>query len=338
MMAPDGNGQSPSAQFLPGARKAMTVLNALDGPALERLVQYFDKDDLARIRSIDEDLKPVDAGEFTAILEEFASRFVHRLRMVGKNRKPQGLLEEALSPEDLKRLTGDEGGEETPVWKNERFAKPEILTPLVQSEHPQTAAFILSRVDDGTSAEVIRALDDGLRGEILLRMLDMHPVSPGVTMIIEQHVRVSFIEDTSKERNAEARARIAAIVNRMNKSLAEQFLQMLGEERPEEAREIRQLLFSFEDIVKLEQKDRMVLFDRAPVEATIKALHGADGALRDLVLESLGGRMRKMVEAELRGGNAPDEDAAQEARREIAALALELARQGEIVISVDDKE
>jgi flagellar motor switch protein FliG len=335
----DNTGQQPSRrQARPGAWKAINLLNALDGPALEKLVQYFDRDDLARIRAMDMDLQPVAAEEFTAILEEFANRFVRRLHMVGKARAPEGILEEALSPEELNKLSGAGQDAPAPVWDDERFASPDILAPMAGTEHPQVMAFLLSRLDAEASARVIRMLEDAIRGEILLRMLDMHPVSDSVTMVIEQHIRISFIEDASAARNAEARARIAGIVNRMDKELAEQFLRILKEERPEDAKELKRMLFSFEDIAKLEKKDQLVLFDRAPVELTVKALHHAPQELTAMVLEALGGRMRKMVEAELQSGNAPDEAESRDAQQQIAALALELSKAGEIVINTGDED
>ena len=331
MMGRQTGHVSARVRELPGTWKAVTILNVLDAPTLEKLVKYLDHEDIARIRSLDMELEPVAAEEFAAIIEEFASRFVRRLRMVGDYRSPEGILEEVLDPDELERLTGG-GDDGPPVWEDERFAAPEVLQPLVEREHPQMAAFLLSRMDPDLGAGVMKAVEEGRRNEILLRMLDMRPVSPGVTMVVEQHIRVSFIEDTSAARNAEARARIASIVNRMDKELAEQFLEALKQARPEEAKEIKRMLFSFEDIVRLSEKDRLVLFDKVPAELTIKALHGVSEELVNMVLEALGGRMRKMVEAELSAGNPPPEEEAVEARREIAAMALELAAAGEIVI------
>ena len=320
----------------PGVWKALAVLNVLDGETLEKLVRYLDQEDIARIRSLKIDLEPLAAEEFSAITEEFASRFVRRLRMVGDYRSPEDILREVFDSDELERLAAEEEGEA--VWEHEKFASPEVLQPLVAQEHPQTAAFLLSRVDPDLSADVMKTVDDARRNEILLRMLQMRPVSPGISMVVEQYIRVSFIEDTSAARNAQARERIAGIVNRMDKELVEQFLQALAQTRPEDAKEIKRMIFSFEDITRLSQKDRLVLFDKVPSEITIKALHGVSQELAALVLESLGGRVRKMVEAELSGGNAPTEEEAAAARRRIAAIALELAAAGEIVIEDGEAE
>ncbi len=324
--------QKTAPPAAPGVWKAMAILNALDGPLLEKLLQHFDRGDLARINALDVELEPVEAEDFTSVIEEFAMRFARRVRMLGDYRKPVGLLEEVLTPEEVARLSEPEEENRPPVWSDERFSRREVLEPILASEHPQTAAFLISRIDEETGAGLLQALREERRNDILLRLLDMRPVTPGVLMLVENHIRVSFIEDSSAEKSAEARARIAGIVNRMDKEHAELFLATLGSERPEEAKRLKQLLFSFEDIGKLSEKDRLVLFDKAPAEIVIQALSGAPEDLVELALSALGGRVRKMVEAELRGGNPPQEADIQAARRRIAALALELAAAGEMTI------
>ena len=327
-----GQGDA-SAGPPPGVQKAMAVLNALDGETLQRILKHLSKEDLARISAVEMELKPVAAEEFEAIVQEFTRAFANRLRMMGDYRKPSALLEEVLSEEELASLGR---GDEQPVWQDDRFANPEVLLPMAQREHPQLIAFMLSRVEPDLGVEVVRRLDAELGNEILLRLLDMRPVQPDVAVRVEQHIRVTIIENAATSRSAEARARIAGIINRMDKEFAEKFLETLKQERPEEAAEIRRMLFSFEDIAKLSEQDRLILFDEIPAELTVKALHGAPEELVNIVLEALGGRMRKMVEAELSGGAAPPEEESVKARLEIAARALQLAQEGRITIDIED--
>ncbi len=326
------SGEGDPARRRSSAWKAVTLLNILDARTLEKLLQHFDREDLARIQALDMELEPVPSDELARIVEEFAQRFARRLSMVGDRRRPISLLEEVLGADEVARIMGDGGA----VWENERFASTEVLEPIVRHEHPQLAAFILSRVDSELTATLCARLEDERRNDILLRMLHMRAVDPGVTMLVESHIRVAFIEGSTAELAAEARSRLASIVNRMDKDLVERFLETLKERDPVEAAELKKMLFSFEDVAHLEKKDRLVLFDRVPAEVTIRALHGVSPELRDVVLEALGGRMRKMVEAELSGGAAPPEDEIQAARQEIAAIALELARNGEIALPADE--
>ncbi len=324
----------PRNDDLPPAWKAAAILNVLDSETLERLAQHFTPEDFARIRALQVDPAAVKSLELSAIVEDFAESFVQRLRSIGDMRPPAALLEEVLSPEDLQRLA--EAEEETPVWEDERFASEQVLARLAPVEHPQVVAFIFSRIDTELCARVLQTLDVALRNDILLRLLNMRPVAEGMVVFIERQIRVSYIENASGNRSEEARARIAGIVNQMEREEAERFLELLKQARPDEAKEIARMLFSFEDIAKLSEKDRAVLFDRAPTELTVKALHRADQGLVELALAALGGRMRKMVEAELSSGNAPAEEEVREARRQIAALALQLANDGEIVIDTGE--
>ncbi len=328
-----GQGEAPELPP-PGVQKAMAVLNALDGETLQRVLKHLDKEDLARISAVDMELEPVAAEEFEAIVQEFTRAFANRLRMMGDYRKPSALLQEVLSEEELASL--GESSDDEPVWRDDRFANTEVLVPMAQREHPQLVAFMLSRVEPDLGVEVVRQLDAALGNEILLRLLDMRPVQPSVAVRVEQHIRVTIIDNAATSRSTEARARIAGIINRMDKEFAEKFLETLKQERPDEAAEIRRMLFSFEDVAKLSEQDRLILFDEIPAELTVKALHNAPEELVNVVLEALGGRMRKMVEAELSGGAAPPEEESVKARLEIASRALELAQEGRITIDLED--
>ena len=257
-----------------GVRKAMTILNVLDEPLLGRILQHFDHEDLARINSVEEELEPVPSEELTGLIEEFAHHFARRLEMLGDRRKPIGILEKVFTPEELAKLVApDEEKQEKPVWTDDRFSSRGVLEPLVKEEHPQTAAFLLSRIDSDLSADLFETLDHDRRNDILLRMLEMRPVQPRTVAVVEEHIRVTYIENSDAEKSAKARARIAGIVNRMDKKNAEIFLKVLHDEKPEEAQELKKLLFAFEDIPKLSDKSRLVLFDRVPTELNIRALN-----------------------------------------------------------------
>ena len=102
--------------------------------------------------------------------------------------------------------------------------------------------------------------------------------------------------------------------------------------RPSEAAALKKLLFSFEDIIKLDQKYRLILFDKVQTEQVMIALRGADAELKEIILSSLGARARRMIEAELNGAEGEVTKEVAAARRAIAETALRLASSGEISI------
>jgi flagellar motor switch protein FliG len=146
-----------------------------------------------------------------------------------------------------------------------------------------------------------------------------------------------FAEDLlSKSHNA-AHAGIADILNRLERVQSEEMLKSLAEVRPDDARTLKSMLFSFVEVARLPERARTLLLDQVPIERLVMALRGTDAAFQATILSSLAARSRRMVEAELQGGgNAPDREVAA-ARRAIVDIVLKMMAKGEIVMPASDE-
>ena len=328
-------------QNMSGIEKVATVLNVLDKPLASRLLQQFSAEDLEKISSVSGDVGPVSSKEFANLIEEFAKCFSNRLQMFGAQRNIGGLLESVLTPEQVAQISKKDVAvtQSPPVWNDTSFSNQAVLKPLMENEHPQLAAFILSKLDSDVSAPLIDAMETDTRNDIMLRMLKIREIHQEIIALLEGHFRTTFIENPNANKRAEARTRIASIINNLEKDHAEDFILDLSVENPEEAKEIKKLLFGFEDIATLTVKDRLVLFDSVPAELCITALNGIkDAELKELVLSSFGTRMRNMIEAELNHDSGKPTADVVAARRKIANIALKLAASGEITISEPEDE
>jgi flagellar motor switch protein FliG len=124
----------------------------------------------------------------------------------------------------------------------------------------------------------------------------------------------------------------------MERKHMDEVLRDLEQHRPKEAEIVRSLLFTFDDIAKLNQTAMLALFDQVPPERTIAALHGADARLRELILEAVPARARRMIEQEIATGKKPLTKEISKARRTIADLALNLMEKGVIELNAEDEE
>jgi len=323
-----------------GIEKAATVLNVLDKSLASRLLQLFSPEDLKQITSISGTLQPISSDEFTRLIEEFANQFSDGLQMLGDQRDIGGLLESVLTSEQIASLDDTETTlvEKTHVWSHESFSNQEVLEPLVEQEHPQVIAFILSQTGSEISAQLITAMSEEKRNDIMHRMLEINPVNPAAIVVVEDHFRKSYIENESSSGDKESRTRIAGIINNLDKAKADEFLDDLAVSDPEEAQELKKLLFAFEDIPLLTVKDRLVLFDNVDTDLSIVALVGTEGEIKEMILSSFGTRGRKMIESELANSQDRDMKEVEAARRKIAQIALDLAAKGEIAIILADVE
>jgi len=322
-----------------GIEKAATVLNVLSKPLASRLLQLFSPDDLKKINSITGELKPISTAEFSGLIEEFAGQFSDGLQMLGDPREISGLLETILTPEQVATISSSAPiTQKTQVWTDSSFSNQEVLEPLIEQEHPQTVAFILSKTGAELSAKIIALMNENKRNDIMHRMLEIKPIQTEILSVVEDHFRVNFIENDSSSKGKESRSRMAGIINNLDKVQADEFLDELALEDPEEAEELKKLLFAFDDIPSLTVKDRLVLFDNVETDLSILALNGATGEIREMILSSFGTRARKMVESEL--ANSQDKDPAEidQARKTIARIALDLSAKGDIAIVLPDQE
>lgn len=323
-----------------GIEKAATILNVLDTPLASRMLQLFSPEDLKKITSISSKLQPISADEFTGLIEEFANQFSDGLKMLGDHREISGLLETVLTPEQVAAISSpiETSTQATPVWTNDSFSNQEILEPLIEMEHPQTVAFVLSKIGAELSAKMITSMSDEKRNDIMHRMLEMALINPHVLGVVEDHFRVTFIENVPSSAGKESRAKMAGIINSLDKVQADEFLEELAIENPEEAMELKKLLFAFEDIPLLAVKDRLILFDAVETDISILALNGAEGEIREMILSSFGTRVRKMVESELASSQDTDPAEIDTARRKIASIALDLSAKGDINITLDEQD
>lgn len=322
-----------------GIEKAATVLNVLDKPLASRLLQLFGPDDLKKITSIRKTLQPISATELSGLIEDFANQFSAGLQMIGDQREIQGLLETVLTPEQVAQISTPQViSENISIWTNDSFSNQEVLQGLVEQEHPQTIAFILNKIDSQISAKMIGLISEDKRNDIMLRMLEMKTIRQEVLSMVEHQFRENFIENDNSSDDKETRARMAGIINNLQKTQADEFLEDLAVTAPEEIKELKKLLFSFEDIPILTAKDRLILFDNVETDLCVIALNGADTEIKEMVLSSFGTRVRKMVESELANSQNKDASEVEQARREIARVALSLAASNEISIILPDSD
>ena len=322
-----------------GAEKAATILNVLDKPLASRLLQLFSPEDLKTLSNITSKLQPVSPEKFGGLIEDFANQYSIGLRMLGDRREIGGLIETVLTPDQVLTLNSKDPVQQTAsVWNDESLTDPEILEPLIEQEHPQVIAFILSKTGTDISTKMITMMSEEKRNDIMHRMLEIGTINTDVISVVEDHFRISVIENDSSAKGKEARSRIASIINNLDKVQADEFLDDLAVGDPEEAKELKKLLFSFEDIPLLSVKDRLVLFDNIETDVSILALNGTEGEIREMILSSFGTRARKMVESELANSQNQNPEDIDKARRKIASVALDLSSKGEITIALDEQD
>lgn len=320
-----------------GAEKVAILLLAMGGTLGAKILQSLDAEDVKLISKSASAIGPIETADLERLIDEFAKQFAKGTGFGGDAREVQALLESAFPGEQLNSIIADPAApQKEPVWNRLNAAVENTLVPYLLDEHPQTAAFIISKLDTETAAKILALLPRALRDSIARRLLKISDISEAGLTIAEDCLRDDLLSKSSGGEGKEGRTRVAALINKMDREHADGILESLSGINPEEAKALKLMLFSFEDIAKLEQKARLVLFDKVPTDRLVPALKATDAPFRELVLSSLGARARRMVEAELANDNGEVTREVIAARRAIADMALDLAAKGEISLAVPE--
>ncbi|NJO23675.1 MAG: flagellar motor switch protein FliG [Sphingomonadales bacterium] len=304
------------------------------------MLKRFDPEELKVLTQLAGDLAPIGAVELEGLVEEFAQKFSSGINFVGTEKEVKSMLSDVMGEDQLAGVMSDEQEEpgETPerVWDKISKIKEEALRAYLGKEHPQTAAMILSRVDPGLAAKIVASFPAQQRNTLLIRMLSIKKVADDAARAVE----MAIAEDLLAKASSGSHAGIADILNRLDKTQSDDLLKNLAEVRPDDAKTLKGMLFTFVELVNLPAKARTLLLDQVPIERLVAALKGTDSAFQTAILSSLAARSKRMVEAELQGGGSASEREVADARRAIVDTVLKMMAKGEIAMpdpdAVDD--
>ena len=317
---------------LTGAEKAAALLLMMGKPPAARLLKQFDQPDLQALARAAAGLGVIPATTLDRLVDEFVADFSAGADLLGDAGQAKNLLADALPPEQIADILGSESGElEQPdVWRALAQAPEAAIIALLMAERATTATYILSKLDPAVATKVIAALPRARRNAALCGLVAPLDVTPLAARLIEEAVGSALKQAPKSAADVDGRSRLAGIINGLDPEEAEDAMRALEQARPKDAAIVKTMLFSFNDLPRLPERARALLFDRASIDIVVMALRGTDAEFRDAVLSSMPSRGRRLVEGELNSGaSAPPRDVAK-ARKAIAEIVLGMASRNEI--------
>jgi flagellar motor switch protein FliG len=324
---------------LGGTEKVAALLLAMGRDAAASVLQRFDPREIRIVTRAAAELRPISASELESIIEEFAEQFSGGANILGTIGGLETVLKDVLPPEQVSQIMSDLLGDSSrSIWDRVSSVSENYLASYLMKEHPQTAALILSKIKPGSAAKAMSQLPSASRNELLRRVLSLKPIVDESMRIIERTLHEDLTLNFARNLGADTYTRVADIINKMERGHIEEILKSLSEKRPKSAEVLKELLFTFDDLVNLTQRGRTAVFDQVPIDRIVVALKGTDRSFRDLILSSLASRARRLVEHELASGEASPQRDVLEARRVITDLALEMAERGEIELNPEQED
>ena len=331
MNAMDLGGTPMHPEAMAGSQMAAAVLLAMDRAAAQSLLRYFTPDELRRVTVAAAKLGSLPNATLDALVERFQQNFVEGSGLHGDEAQARELVGGAVTP-DLITSYLQAAFEEGPVdvWKGVASLPEKFLSSFLTEEHPLIVTYVLSRLEAQLAARLVAALPRELRNTALCRLISPPAITPPSLAALERALRDVLLGGESSGSADDARARIAEIINGLDPLDADDVMKALETARPQDAKALRSMLFSFPDLPRLSQRARALLFDKLPTDLVVLALRGADAEFREAALAAMAARSRRLVEGELATASAAKPADIAKARKEVVKIVLAMAQKGEL--------
>jgi flagellar motor switch protein FliG len=264
---------------------------------------------------------------------DFADAMSNTGSLIGSFSTTERLLERALGKERvapiLEEIRGPAG---RTMWDKLANVHEQVLANYLKNEYPQTSAVILSKIRPDHSARVLSLLPDGFAMEVIMRMLHMQAVQKEVLDGVEKTLRVEFMANLAKTARTDSHQLMAEIFNSLDRATETRFMTGLENRNREAAEKIRSLMFTFDDLMRLDTTAIQIIIKDAPKSQMTLALKGASAEVRDLFLNNMSGRAAKMLVEDMASLGPVRLKDVDEAQATIVTFAKTLAETGQIVI------
>lgn len=211
---------------------------------------------------------------------------------------------------------------------------PRTLATFIRNEHPQTIALILAHLDAKKCGEALKLLPESLHTEIMLRIANLDAVAPEIIDEIDDVLRneIQAMGSVSTQKIGGVEP-LAEMLNLIDKATEEQILDNLEERDPDLAEQIRQLMFVFDDLVKIDDRGIQELIKGVNNDKWKIALKTASESVRELVFKNMSERAASMLREDMEAMSAVKLSDVESVQFEIVSVARKLEEEGKIIIA-----
>ncbi len=325
---------------LSGIRKAAILLLTMDENLSKEILKDFEKEEIEVIGREVAKLK---------LIPESVIKQVHNEFLANISKSGSFVINGQVKFKDLvKKSFGDETAEAYLNAMESRGGVPgdflktcdsRLLATTIKGEHPQTISLIVSLLSPKKACDVISALPEKIQGDVMMRMANLGRVDKNILLEIENTIREQLQDiGVGEEKQMGGVGAVATILNQMDKRREGELLGAIEETDPDLAQRIRQLMFTFEDLIKLDNKSIQTLLKEITSEELAIALKGASDNLKEKIFSNMSERASTMLKEDLETMGPVRLSEVEQTQSKIALTAKRLEAEGKIFISGESDE
>jgi flagellar motor switch protein FliG len=319
---------------LSGIEKAALLVLALGDEHAVKLFTIMDEDEIKELSQTMANLGAASANVMERLFVEFADQISSTGALVGTYESTERLLQNVLPGERvdviMEEIRGPAG---RTMWDKLGNVNETVLSNYLKNEYPQTVAVVMSKIKPEHAARVMSMLPENFAMEVVMRMLRMEAVQKEVLDDVERTLRNEFMSNLARTARRDAHEMMAEIFNSLDRNTENRFIAALEERNRDSAERIKALMFTFEDLIKLDPTAIQTLLRAIDKDKLGIALKGASEDLKQLFMENMSERAAKILREDIQAMGPVRLRDVDEAQTLMVNTAKDLAAKGEIIIA-----
>ncbi len=319
---------------LTGPERAAVLMLSLGDQYGGKIWELLDDDELRQLSITMSTLGTIESELVEGLLLEFVSRLSASGSLMGNYEATERLLNQFLPPDRVGGIMDEiRGPAGRNMWEKLSNVQEDVLANYLKNEYPQTIAVVLSKLRPEHAARVLSILPEDIALDVVNRMLRLEAIQKEVIDRVEQTLRTEFMSNISKTRRRDSHEVMAEIFNNFDRQTETRFLTSLEEENRDSAERIKALMFTFDDLIKLDAGSAQTLMRHVDKEKLAIALKGANEAVRQFFFSNMSSRAAKMLTDDMANLGPVRLKDVDDAQVLLVNLAKDLAGKGELLIS-----
>ncbi len=323
---------------LTGPEKAGILMLAVNEDHAARIFKLLDIEEVKDISQTMSLMGRIDSDIVEKVIREFADGLSNTGGVVGSYETTEKLLRQVLDPETVEGIMEEiRGPAGRTVWEKLCNVNETVLASYLKNEYPQTVAVVLSRLEMAHAARVLANLPEDFAIEVIMRMLNMEVVQKDILNDLERTLRAEFMTNLARTSRRDNYEMMAEIFNYLDSATESRYMAALEERNREIADRVKSLMFTFEDLARLDSSGIQTLIRNAGNDRIAVALKGASESLRDVFFANMSERAAKILKEDMAAMGPVRLRDVEEAQQYLVNMAKELAAAGEIML-LDGKD
>jgi len=324
-----------SVDKLSGPQKAAILFLTMGEEYSTALFKELDEASIKKIGKYMSEITYIPSDVLSTVMDEFLINFKSDSNMVVSG---QDFLKQVVnksmdkdSAREVFKVIGEKGS--GVPFSDLAYIPVENLINIIQGEHPQTIALILSYLPYEKAAEVLKSLPEELKIDVALRIVQIGQVDVEIVKELDKLIKNELSKIGGATRKCDGIETLANILNQVDGITEESVLSHIENEDGDLADKVKQKMFVFEDLLQIENRHFRDILQNVDNQLLIKALKTTSDEMKDKVFSNLSERASEMLKEDMEVMGPVKLSEVEEAQQEIIRIAKRLESEGRIVLA-----